>query len=331
MTASQATAAPVAPIDPVADSLMTDLACELRREGRKPLTAQQYRHTLGQLAAFCPDHAAPGAALCGCPRPPLTGMTRERITAFIIALRETYGFAAASAETRFRHLRRFYNFALDEQVIDRSPMARMKQPKLPVTLTPVLADAQLAALLEAAAADKSYAGLRDHAIMRILCEAGTPRASELCALDLEHVNLTADLITIHGGKGDVDRIIPIGARTHRAISRYLRARAARPGAATCPALFTGVRTYSGGMRRLTRSGLLQILRERGNAAGVPGLHPHQFRHTSYHRLELAGGSSNDAQKLYGWKSAAMCAHYGASGAARRAVEHARTFAIGDTL
>ena len=74
---------------------------------------------------------------------------------------------------------------------------------------------------------------------------------------------------------------PIGDKAAAAIDRYLRARARHPHAAS-PWLWLPIRgvTARGGERRLTASGIQQIVERRGREAGIAGrLHPHRFRHT----------------------------------------------------
>ena len=60
-----------------------------------------------------------------------------------------------------------------------------------------------------------------------------------------------------------------------------------------------------------------MLRRRSRQAGLPDLHPHQFRHTFAHRWLAQGGGETDLMRLAGWKSRAMLQRYGASAAGAR--------------
>jgi site-specific recombinase XerD len=100
------------------------------------------------------------------------------------------------------------------------------------------------------------------------------------------------------GKGRRERALPFGRRAGEALDRYLRARA-RHKDAELPWLWLGLKG------RLTEWGLVQMLRRRGVQAGLPGLHPHQLRHTFAHEWLVQGGAETDLMQIAGWKSRTM--------------------------
>jgi site-specific recombinase XerC len=125
--------------------------------------------------------------------------------------------------------------------------------------------------------------------------------------------------------GPRHRAVPFGIKTARALDRYLRARR-RHRYAGEPALWLGKTTGA-----ISADGVAAMLTRRGQAAGLPGLHPHQLRHTWAHYFRQAGGAEGDLVVLGGWRSRAMVDRYGRSAAAERAAEAGRRYSLGDRL
>lgn len=80
---------------------------------------------------------------------------------------------------------------------------------------------------------------------------------------------------------------------------------------------------------MTPSGLYQVVAARGAAAGLPGLHPHQFRHSFADSWLSAGVNEADLMHLAGWRSRQMVEGYAKSTAERRAREAHSRMSLGD--
>ncbi len=292
------------------DEYLESWGRRLRARNRSEKTIRGYGETVQLFLQFLRRHDMPTA---------VGEVKREHVEAFIAD--QLARWKPTTALTRHQALRQFFLYLVDEGELTDSPMARMKPPSIPDVPVPIVTDNDLRRLLKACEGT-DFESRRDMAILRLFIDTGC-RLAEITDLAVEDVILEAEVINVVG-KGKRPRSAPYGPKTSSALDRYLRLRKRHPQS-HCPALWLGPK---GG---LTSSGVAQILRRRCAAAGIPQLHPHQFRHTAAHAWLASGGGETDAMRLFGWKSRVMLNRYGASNADERARDSYRRILPGDRI
>ena len=200
---------------------------------------------------------------------------------------------ASTANRRLATLRRFYRWALREGMIDRDPTLRLVGAKAPPRFPRTLTEEQVEALLAAPDA-KSELGLRDRAMLELLYATGL-RVTELVGLKLVEVSLADGLVRVTG-KGQKERIVPVGEEARLWLERYCGQ--SRPGllkGRSADALFV---TRRGGP--MTRQMFWKLIRRYALQADIRApLSPHGLRHAFATHLLNHGADLRVVQMLLG--------------------------------
>lgn len=195
-----------------------------------------------------------------------------------------------------RHLttiRNFYNFLLREGAIPADPTEHIRSPKQWQTIPKFLNLDQIDKLAASPNAARPI-GVRDRAMIELLYATGL-RVSELCQLNLADVNLELGIVRATG-KGNKQRVVPLGSAAVTAVRTYLdKGRAALLKGRASRFLFV---TARGGC--LTRQAFWKLLAAHGRTAGIfHNLTPHVIRHSFATHLLERGADLRSVQTMLG--------------------------------
>lgn len=270
---------PTAPQHPL-PPIVADFLATLRFErGLAEHTIAGYRRDLLQLAEHL---AARGASL--------ETATAEDLRGFLA----TDAWRPATRARKTAAIRAFYRYRVTAGAASRDPSLRLAAPRLGSDLPKVLSVQQVDALMRRPGADAL--GLRDRALLEVLYGAGL-RASEAVQLRLQDVDLDVGFVRTVG-KGNKERVIPLGRKAVQALRTYLqrgRPQLGRPGSQRPPEIFLNARG-----RPLSRQGLHLLVKRYAREAGLPGyVSAHTLRHSFATHLLEGGADLRAVQEMLG--------------------------------
>jgi integrase/recombinase XerC len=240
-------------------------------------------------------------------------LDRDAIRRFVGELHQR-GRSNATASRKLAAVRTFLRYLRRESLIDDDPGALVATPKRRIKMPAHLSEAEMAALL-AAAAEPTPLGRRDRAILELFYASGL-RLSELAGLDMEDVNLAARMARVLG-KGGKQRLVPFNTSTARALREYLERRhdlrpeergerqtGRQKASADPPGRFRTPRSrdplfvnYRGG--RLTVRSIDRLVRRYATSASVRDITAHGLRHSFATHLLERGADLRAIQELLG--------------------------------
>jgi len=260
-------------VDKAVDSFLALSAARLA-----PRTVEAYRRDLNHVAAWLE-------------RSPVTA-SADDLAAYVAQLRAD-GMAATTIARRLAAIRSFFRHQVLVGARDDNPAAQVELPKRRRALPRTLSPGEVERLLDAATGTTPLA-MRNRALAEVLYGGGL-RVSEAVGLDKNSVDLENRFVRCIG-KGNKERIVPIGRPAADALRRYLAHDRAHLERQPRPELFLNAR---GGP--LTRAGVFLILRRLAEKAGLePGrVHPHLLRHSFATHLLEGGADLRAVQEMLG--------------------------------
>ena len=259
------------------DSYLTYLR-DVRRMSMN--TVESYARDLAALATFAEKQGRD-----------VTLLDRRDLEAFVRSLMAS-GLSPRSTARAVACIRGFYKFLAIEQQRDASPADDLRAPRAWPALPRFLSLEEVDRLL-VQPDPSSPKGLRDKALISVLYATGL-RVSELISLRLPNLHLDDGYLTCVG-KGDKERIVPIGQEAAEWVHRYIGEGRPRLVKRSSPWLFVNAR---GGP--LSRVGFWKLLKEYGRKAGITrDISPHVLRHSFATHLLDRGADLRAIQMMLG--------------------------------
>jgi integrase/recombinase XerD len=222
----------------------------------------------------------------------LVDAARSDVVDFLSSLYQR-GLNSRSVARYLVTLRNFYRFCLMDELIKNDPAANIESPKIYRSLPHFLSVAEVEHLL----AQPNVAtpiGLRDKTMIELMYSTGL-RVSELCGLSVADIQVNPGSLRCIG-KGNKERLVPVGRRAMELVQRYLREsrlKLLREGTSTF--LFLG---KTGG--KIDRIQFWQVLKEYGKKARLrESLNPHMLRHSFATHLLDRGADLRSVQLMLG--------------------------------
>lgn len=294
--------------------LLREYATYLRVErGLRPLSCGAYGRDLLMWAEFLEERGAT-----------LAGAGQADFAAFLQHLR-VHGIESRSIARKLSCWRGFYRWLLRDKRIGADPTVNLESPSSWKVLPKSLPEAEVAELLDRAATaarlpDADGLALRDHALLELLY-AGGLRAGEIVMLREEDLHLERGSVQVRG-KGDKERVVPVGVQCAAALERYVRdgrPKLLRVGRRPKTQMVSHSATLrgndhkisnkshgsGGGLQRqlflstrgkpLTTLTVWEIVRKHGGA----GVSPHKLRHSCATHMVSHGADLRTVQTLLG--------------------------------
>jgi integrase/recombinase XerD len=254
-------------------------------KGLSANTVEAYGRDVGKYLAYLEDRKVPGPEQ----------VERANVTAFL-ALEKKRGLGPSSLAREVSSVKQFHLFLVNEEYTAHLPTSDLATPRKPQRLPHALSQSEAARLLEQPI-PADAAGLRDRAMLELLYATGM-RVSELTSLDTSDLDLEQAEVRVTG-KGNKERLVPLGATAADCVERYLKfGRPRLLGGRSQHAVFLN---QQGG--RLSRSGAWRIIKKYAERAGLgEHLTPHTLRHSFATHLLENGADLRYIQELLGHAS-----------------------------
>ena len=264
---------------------LTEFQIEQQIRGNTPKTVQYYSLSVGLYARFAGFDT------------PLQEITLNSLRAYYLHLLER-NISSTTIQTYIRALRSFLTWCYQQEYIPVNLSEKFRLPKAQRKAIDVLTDSEVRRLLLCFNL-RYLVHLRNYCMCSLMLDSGL-RLHEVVTLTIEHTHLPEGYIIVDG-KGNKQRVVPLGMNTRKFLFRYL---SRRPGCASTDRVF-----LMSNLQPVTDATLRQMFRKLKKRSGIPRLRAHLLRHTFATRYLENGGDMYALQQILGHTSLEMVKKY----------------------
>ena len=267
------------------ENALSDFLIEQQIRGNTQKTVQYYSLSVGLYARFAGSDT------------PLQEITLNSLRAYYLHLAER-NISSTTIQTYIRALRSFLTWCYQQEYIPVNLSEKFRLPKAQRKAIDVLIDSEVRRLLFCFNL-RYLVHLRNYCMCSLMLDSGL-RLHEVVTLTIEHTHLPEGYIIVDG-KGNKQRVVPLGMNTRKFLFRYL---SRRPGCASTDRVF-----LMSNLEPVTDATLRQMFRKLKKRSGIPRLRAHLLRHTFATRYLENGGDMYALQQILGHTSLEMVKKY----------------------
>lgn len=264
---------------------LTEFQIEQQIRGNTLKTVQYYSFSVGLYVRFVGSDT------------PLQEITLNSLRAYYLHLLER-NISSTTIQTYIRALRSFLTWCYQQEYILVNLSEKFRLPKAQRKAIDVLTDSEVRRLLFCFNL-RYLVHLRNYCMCSLMLDSGL-RLHEVVTLTMEHTHLPEGYIIVDG-KGNKQRVVPLGMNTRKFLFRYL---SRRPGCASTDRVF-----LMSNLQPVTDATLRQMFRKLKKRSGIPRLRAHLLRHTFATRYLENGGDMYALQQILGHTSLEMVKKY----------------------
>lgn len=260
------------------------LACKVA--GLSPYTIHDYEYQIGRFVRFCLEQQVADGR----------NVTTTHIRLFFLKLQETNN--PISVSDYYKSIKRFFNWLIEEGILQQSPMQNVKLGRLPQKVIRPFSNEDIERLLLLCSGDR-FLDLRNRAMVLVFLDTGL-RLSEVANIRIQDIDFDREVIKVMG-KGAKERVVRIGQETQKALLKYLLARNDD----------NDCLWVTEERKPMTKDGIqttIKVLCKRANIKDAkPG--PHTFRHTAAIHCLRNGMGEFTLQMMLGHSTLRMTRQY----------------------